>query len=199
MPWPPRAKGAPHGSVFFADEQTAGRGRGDHAWHSAAGPGAVCQAWCCDCRLRAARLPLIPLAAGLGRRRGDSRCERTDCRSALAQRSADRAAQNRRHPGGNANGFGSAGVRCCGHRHQRASARFDPGLATPATSLDLESGRWIERQPLLIALLESLEREARALIEPAAARGHSRAGGAGFDLGARASAWKCTDRRPARE
>ena len=25
--------GAPHGSVYFADEQLAGRGRGDHAWH----------------------------------------------------------------------------------------------------------------------------------------------------------------------
>jgi len=31
--------GAPHGSVYFADEQLAGRGRGDHAWHSAAGQG----------------------------------------------------------------------------------------------------------------------------------------------------------------
>ncbi len=28
------AKGAPHGSVYIAEEQTAGRGRGDHAWHS---------------------------------------------------------------------------------------------------------------------------------------------------------------------
>ena len=31
--------GAPHGSVWFADEQLAGRGRGDHTWHSAAGEG----------------------------------------------------------------------------------------------------------------------------------------------------------------
>ena len=31
--------GAPHGSVFFADEQRAGRGRGDHTWESAAGEG----------------------------------------------------------------------------------------------------------------------------------------------------------------
>ena len=31
--------GAPHGSVFIADEQNAGRGRGDHGWHSAAGEG----------------------------------------------------------------------------------------------------------------------------------------------------------------
>jgi BirA family biotin operon repressor/biotin-[acetyl-CoA-carboxylase] ligase len=31
--------GAPHGSVWVADEQTAGRGRGGHEWHSAAGDG----------------------------------------------------------------------------------------------------------------------------------------------------------------
>jgi BirA family biotin operon repressor/biotin-[acetyl-CoA-carboxylase] ligase len=30
---------APHGSVWIADEQTAGRGRSNHAWHSAAGDG----------------------------------------------------------------------------------------------------------------------------------------------------------------
>jgi BirA family biotin operon repressor/biotin-[acetyl-CoA-carboxylase] ligase len=30
---------APHGSVYFADEQTAGRGRGDHRWESDAGQG----------------------------------------------------------------------------------------------------------------------------------------------------------------
>ncbi len=31
--------GAPSGSVWVADEQTAGRGRGGHGWHSAAGDG----------------------------------------------------------------------------------------------------------------------------------------------------------------
>jgi BirA family biotin operon repressor/biotin-[acetyl-CoA-carboxylase] ligase len=31
--------GAPHGYVWIADEQTAGRGRGGHQWHSAAGDG----------------------------------------------------------------------------------------------------------------------------------------------------------------
>ena len=29
-------QGAPHGSSYLADEQTAGRGRSDHRWHSAA-------------------------------------------------------------------------------------------------------------------------------------------------------------------
>jgi BirA family biotin operon repressor/biotin-[acetyl-CoA-carboxylase] ligase len=31
--------GAPHGNVWVADEQTAGRGRGGHGWHSTAGDG----------------------------------------------------------------------------------------------------------------------------------------------------------------
>jgi len=31
--------GAPEGTVYIADEQTAGRGRGGHAWHSAPGEG----------------------------------------------------------------------------------------------------------------------------------------------------------------
>ncbi len=31
--------GADHGTVYLADEQTAGRGRGDHDWHSEPGAG----------------------------------------------------------------------------------------------------------------------------------------------------------------
>jgi len=33
------AAGAPEGTVYIADEQTTGRGRGGHAWHSAPGEG----------------------------------------------------------------------------------------------------------------------------------------------------------------
>jgi BirA family biotin operon repressor/biotin-[acetyl-CoA-carboxylase] ligase len=51
--------------------------------------------------------------------------------------------------------------------HQRG---FATGLPTPATSLDLEAGRYIHRQDLLVSLLESLEREALGLLDPAAAR-----------------------------
>ncbi len=47
---------------------------------------------------------------------------------------------------------------------------FPPSLATPATSLDLEAGRAISRQTLLVALLKSLEREASALADATAAR-----------------------------
>ena len=56
--------GAPHGSVFFADEQTAGRGRGDHKWQSNAGDGLYVSVLMRP-KLSPANLPLIPLAAGL--------------------------------------------------------------------------------------------------------------------------------------
>ena len=46
--------------------------------------------------------------------------------------------------------------------HQRS---FDPGLSTAGTSLDMEAGRTISRQALLVSLLESLEREAAGLAD----------------------------------
>ena len=36
------AKGAPEGGVFLAEEQTSGRGRGGHSWHSAKSQGIYC-------------------------------------------------------------------------------------------------------------------------------------------------------------
>ena len=36
------AEGAPEGSVYLAEEQTAGRGRGAHDWHSARSAGVYC-------------------------------------------------------------------------------------------------------------------------------------------------------------
>ena len=56
--------GAPHGSVYFADEQTAGRGRGDHSWLSAAAQGLYVSVLL-RLDLPVYRLPLLPLAAGL--------------------------------------------------------------------------------------------------------------------------------------
>jgi BirA family biotin operon repressor/biotin-[acetyl-CoA-carboxylase] ligase len=161
--------GAPHGSVFLADEQTAGRGRGDHSWLSAAGQGLYVSV-VLRLPLPAAQMPLLPLAAGLA--------------AASAIRAATGLAIDLRWPndlligprktGGilveslSDNGrlsFAVAGIGI--NVHQQA---FPPGLATPATSLDLETGRWIDRAPLLIALLESLESESHALLDPDQAR-----------------------------
>jgi BirA family transcriptional regulator, biotin operon repressor / biotin---[acetyl-CoA-carboxylase] ligase len=155
-------EGAPHGSVFFADEQTAGRGRGDHGWESEAGQGLYLSALL-RFALPSDRVPLLPLAAGLA--------------ALAAIRSSSGAQADLRWPNDLLIGERKAGGILVESRvdecklafavvgiginvHQRG---FDAGLATPATSLDLASGRLISRQALLIALLESLEREAKRL------------------------------------
>lgn len=161
--------GAPHGAVYFADEQLAGRGRGDHRWQSVAGEGLYVSVLL-RLALPSAKLPLLPLAAGLA--------------AADAIRSAGGLRADLRWPNdlligdrktggilvesrieGSTSAFAVAGIGI--NVHQRS---FDPGLATPATSLDVEAGRRVSRQQLLIALLKSLEREALGLLQPDAGK-----------------------------
>lgn len=160
--------GAPHGAVHFADEQRAGRGRGNHRWQSAAGDGLYVSVLLRP-QIPAARLPLLPLAAGLAA---------ADAVRTVSDLSVDLRWPNdlligaRKAGGilveskieGNAAAFAVVGIGI--NVHQRA---FDPGLATPATSLDIEAGRRICRQALLACLLKSLEREALGLLDPGAA------------------------------
>ncbi len=160
--------GAPHGSVWFADEQLAGRGRGGNAWRSAAGDGLYVSTL-----LRLAiptdRLLLLPLAAGLA--------------AADAIRSASGLDIDLRWPndlligekktGGilveanseNGSAFAVVGIGI--NVHQQG---FEPGLATPATSLDLEAGRTVNRQSLLAALLKAVQYEAESLRNPETAK-----------------------------
>ncbi|MGB6689283.1 MAG: biotin--[acetyl-CoA-carboxylase] ligase [Terracidiphilus sp.] len=174
---------APHGSVFLADEQTVGRGRGDHAWHSAAGEGLYVSVLL-RMAIPPARLTLLPLAAGLAA---------ADAVRAAAGLDIDLRWPNDlligpRKTGGilveshiesgevastsalSGDAFSSLGWSVVGvgiNVHQRS---FTPDLATPATSLDLEAGTRIGRQALLIALLKSLELGGSALLDPSAAR-----------------------------
>ena len=158
--------GAPHGSVFFADEQTAGRGRGDHRWHSAAGEGLYVSVLLRP-TISVEHLPLIPLAAGLA--------------AAQAIRSAADLDVELRWPNDLLIGNRKAGGILVESKtetgkvtfvvigiginvHQRD---FDSELATPATSLDIASGGVISRQTLIIALLESLQQETWGLHDPA--------------------------------
>lgn len=159
--------GAPHGSVFFADEQRAGRGRGNHAWHSAAGQGLYVSVLLRPL-LPAARLPLLPLAAGLAA----VEAVRAVTGLTVDLRWPNDLLINDRKTGGilvetktEAGTVAFAVVGIGINVHQQA---FDPALDTPATSLDIESRRTINRGSLLVSLLKSLEREALALTEPAA-------------------------------
>jgi BirA family biotin operon repressor/biotin-[acetyl-CoA-carboxylase] ligase len=160
--------GVPHGSVWFADEQLAGRGRGGNAWRSAAGEGLYVSVL-----LRLAiptdRLLLLPLAAGLAaaeaiRRASSLKIDLRWPNDLLI--GSSKAGGILVEAGSDSSGaaFAVAGIGI--NVHQRS---FDPGLATPATSLDLAAGCTVSRQALLIALLQALEREALALLDPAAA------------------------------
>jgi BirA family biotin operon repressor/biotin-[acetyl-CoA-carboxylase] ligase len=159
--------GAPHGSVYFADEQLAGRGRGDHAWRSEAGVGLYVSVLLRP-RLPVLRLPLLPLAAGLAA---------AEAIRAIVGLNADLRWPNDlligpRKVGGilveakSANGAVDYAVVGLGiNAHQRG---FDSDLAAIATSLDLETGQQVCRQDFLVALLELLQHEALGLSDSAA-------------------------------
>jgi BirA family transcriptional regulator, biotin operon repressor / biotin---[acetyl-CoA-carboxylase] ligase len=160
--------GAPDGSVYFAGEQRAGRGRGGHAWHSAAGQGLYVSLLLRPL-MPAVHLPLLPLAAGLAA---------ADATGAVTGLAIDLRWPNdlligaRKTGGilvesqisGDCIAFAVVGIGI--NVHQRS---FPADLATPATSLDIEADRRIGRTALLAALLKSLEREVLALVDPVAA------------------------------
>jgi BirA family biotin operon repressor/biotin-[acetyl-CoA-carboxylase] ligase len=159
---------APDGSVYFADEQLLGRGRGNHGWHSPAGEGLYVSVL-----LRpewpARRMHLLPLAAGLAA---------ADAVNAAAGLTIDLRWPNDlligpRKVGGilveaktdaDRVAFAVVGVGINVHQTE-----FDPGLSTAGTSLALETTRPISRQALLVELLKRLAEETQALADPAAA------------------------------
>ena len=163
----PRAAGtpAPEGSVYVAEEQTAGRGRGGHGWHSARSAGIYCSV-CLRPQVAPADVLMLSLAAGLA------------VRDAVEQVTGLRA--DLRWP----NDLLLGGKKFCGILiEMNAEATrvryavlgmgmnvnqetFPPGIA--ATSLRMESGRTWSRVELAAALLKSLDREYRRLPDAAA-------------------------------
>jgi BirA family biotin operon repressor/biotin-[acetyl-CoA-carboxylase] ligase len=159
---------APHGSVYFADQQLAGRGRANHAWQSPAGDGLYVSILL-RLQISASQLPLLPLVAGLAAANAINSTTglTTDLRWPNdlligSRKTGGILVEATISPKGPPHAVVGIGINV----HQRS---FDPSLlATPATSLDLESGRIISRQDLLVSLLKSLETETRALHEPQA-------------------------------
>jgi BirA family biotin operon repressor/biotin-[acetyl-CoA-carboxylase] ligase len=158
------AEGAPEGSVFLSEEQTAGRGRGAHSWESARSAGIYCSVL-----LRPALPPsevlVLALAAGLA------------VRSAIEQIDA-RVHPDLKWP----NDVLIAGKKVCGIltemnaeatrvRHivvgigiNVNQANFPKELEAEATSLRLATGSEWSRVELTAALLKSLDREYRELV-----------------------------------
>jgi BirA family biotin operon repressor/biotin-[acetyl-CoA-carboxylase] ligase len=164
------SEGAPEGSVFLAEEQLAGRGRGAHTWHSARSTGIYCSVI-----LRPAMPPsdalIFSLAAGLAMRTAV-----TDI--------APQLIPDLKWP----NDILLAGKKFCGIltemnaeatrvRHLVVGiginvnqTKFPAELREIATSLRIETGTEWSRVELCVALLKSIDREYRNLIEDAGAR-----------------------------
>ena len=157
--------GAPEGSVFLAERQTAGRGRGAHPWHSAQSAGIYCSVI-----LRPALPPsealILSLAAGLAVH-------------AAVQEIDPRVTPDLKWP----NDLLLGGRKFCGIltemnaevtrvRHivvgigvNVNQTGFPAELRSLATSLRLASGTEWSRVEVCAALLKSLDREYRDLLE----------------------------------
>ena len=162
--------GAPEGSVFLAEEQLAGRGRGAHKWHSARSAGIYCSAV-----FRPAMPPsealIFSLAAGLA------------VQSAVAEtfpglrpdlKWPNDLLLNGKKFGGILTEMNSEATRV---RHLVVGVginvnqtKFPAELRDIATSLKSETGTEWSRVELCAALLKSLDREYRGLREDARAR-----------------------------
>jgi BirA family biotin operon repressor/biotin-[acetyl-CoA-carboxylase] ligase len=158
------AAGAPEGSVFLSEQQTAGRGRGDHAWHSAESAGIYCSVVLRP-KLPPADVLLLSLAAGLG------------VQEAITESDATAAAELK-WP----NDVLIGGKKFCGILTEMSAeatrvrhivvgiginvnhAQFPDELQGTATSLRLATGKIWSRVELCAALLKSLDREYSALI-----------------------------------
>jgi BirA family biotin operon repressor/biotin-[acetyl-CoA-carboxylase] ligase len=162
--------GAPHGTCFVADEQSAGRGRSDHQWHSEAGQGLYLSVLIRP-SIAPAELVWLPLLTGLAAHQA---IQQVTGLSADLRWPNDILIGSRKVAGilveahTEANQVTAAVIGIGINVHQQ---RFAPDLATAATSLDLETGRGQQgdqtRQQLLIALLQDLNGQLAAFSDPA--------------------------------
>lgn len=162
------AAGEPEGSVFLAEEQTAGRGRGGHGWHSEKSAGIYLSVL-----LRPAMAPaevlLLTLAAGLAAR---AAVQHVTGHDADLRWPNDLLLEGKKFCGILAEMHAEAtrvryvvlgvGVNV-NHEHLPADLR------ATATSLRLATGRVWSRVELAAALLKALDREYRALVADSAA------------------------------
>ena len=158
------AAGAPEGTVFLAEQQTAGRGRGSNQWHSTESTGIYCSVI-----LRPALPPadvlVLSLAAGLA---VHSAIQDVDSRVIL----------DLKWP----NDLLISGKKFCGILTEMSAeatrvrhivvgiginvnqAHFPPELERIATSLRMITGTEWSRVELCAALLKSLDREYKSLL-----------------------------------
>jgi BirA family transcriptional regulator, biotin operon repressor / biotin---[acetyl-CoA-carboxylase] ligase len=159
------AKGAPHGSVYIAEEQTAGRGRGDHSWHSEPYSGLYVSVLLRP-QVAAADGLWLSLATGLAVQQAIENVTGlvTDIRW------PNDLLLGGRKVGGILLEMNAEAVRVryavIGIGINVNHRQFPPELRSHATSFRLETNRAPVRQDLLVAVLECLQHEIDSLIQP---------------------------------
>jgi BirA family biotin operon repressor/biotin-[acetyl-CoA-carboxylase] ligase len=170
------AEGAPEGTVFLAEEQTAGRGRGAHSWQSPRSTGIYCSVIVRPA-LPPSEVLVLSLAAGLAVR---AAIEQVDSRVTADLKWPNDVLILSKNDGPN------GGKKVCGiltEMNAEATrvryivvgvginvnqASFPKDL--PATSLRMATGTEWSRVDMVAALLKSLDREYRQLLEDPDAR-----------------------------
>ncbi len=158
--------------AWVADEQTAGRGRGGHNWHSAPGDGlylsALVTPWVSMSYARA-----LPIAAGLAvqaavlettglnldlRWPNDLMFGDRKCGGILVESAMESSPKSPEEEGGQALKYAVVGIGLnIGHRG------FPLELASVATSLYLESDRDFSREVVLACILRYLDEEVKRM------------------------------------
>src|SRR4029077_2603563 len=162
--------GAPEGSVFVAEEQTAGRGRGAHQWASAPSAGIYCSVV-----VRPALPPsealILSLAAGLA---VHAAVNSIDSRVAIDLKWPNDLLIDGKKFCGILTEMNAEATRVrhivVGTGINVNQASFPVNLQPTATSLRLATGTEWSRVELCAALLKSLDREYRDFLEKPAAR-----------------------------
>ena len=157
--------GAPEGSVFLAEQQTAGRGRGSNQWHSERSTGIYCSVV-----LRPALPPsdvlVITLAAGLA---VHAAIQEIDSRVAADLKWPNDVLIDNKKVCGILTEMNAEITRVryivIGIGINVNQSAFPADLQAIATSLRLVSGAEWSRVELCAALLKSLDREYRSLVE----------------------------------
>ena len=162
------AQAGARGGVWVADEQTAGRGRGGHTWHSAAGDGLYVSVLIAPHRPISIPIPMpralwLSLAAGLAaqaaihettglapdiRWPNDLLLHRRKCGGILVETAVE----------GEMLRYAVIGIGI-----NVSHAAFPAEIESLATSLRIETGSPVSRESLLAALLRSLDSEIRLL------------------------------------
>jgi BirA family biotin operon repressor/biotin-[acetyl-CoA-carboxylase] ligase len=165
------AKDAPEGSVFLAEQQTAGRGRGAHEWHSAQSAGIYCSVVLRPI-LPPSEILILSLAAGLAIY---DAIQEVDSRVVPDLKWPNDLLINGKKFCGILTEMNAEATRVryivVGVGLNANQSSFPSELQSAATSLRLATGTEWSRIELCAALLKSLDREYRSLIEEPGARG----------------------------